>query len=60
MEIIHIRCDRCGKDVAYDDHSLRRDTRWARCSFDLHTLHLCPACWKEMLLLANVTEPAEN
>jgi hypothetical protein len=58
-QIIHLRCDRCGKDAAHDRQKLSRQTGWANCMVGFATYDFCPSCWKDMLARANV-EPAEN
>jgi hypothetical protein len=56
--ITHVRCDRCGTDVAYDSHSAaRRDRYWVSCHVELDSMDFCPKCWKEMLKLADVAVP---
>lgn len=51
-EVIHLRCDRCDVD-AVNSH-LHQPKGWARVSIDLHMLHFCPTCWRDMLALAKV------
>jgi hypothetical protein len=58
--ITHVRCDRCGKDMAYDSHSLRRDRDWVFCQVDLETVDFCPDCWKAIMKLADVEFPLKS
>jgi hypothetical protein len=53
-QIIHLRCDRCGKDMAYKTDSPPRGREWAQCRAGWRTMDFCPDCWKAMLKLAEV------
>jgi hypothetical protein len=61
MQTTHIRCDRCGKDVAKNNRHLRREMAgWAHCLVDFYSLDFCPECWKQMLAMAQVEEPVDS
>jgi hypothetical protein len=53
-EITHLRCDRCSRDVAFDNQSLRREKGWVRCRVDLDGIDFCPACWKAIMDAAGI------
>jgi hypothetical protein len=56
VEVIHLRCDKCGKDVAYDSNVPVR--KWARCRVDFDIFDFCPGCWAQIMAAAQVEEPA--
>jgi hypothetical protein len=58
--ITHVRCDRCGKDMAHDTTSLRRDRDWAYCQVDLEAFDFCPDCWRAIMKFADVEFPLKS
>jgi hypothetical protein len=58
-QITQLRCDRCGKEAIRDNRALRVESGWCYSGIGLDAYDFCPACWKEMLALANV-KPIED
>jgi endogenous inhibitor of DNA gyrase (YacG/DUF329 family) len=46
-EIVHLTCDRCGKEVENDDDR-RFSKGWAHVAVDLDRFHFCPECWQKI------------
>ena len=58
-QVIHVRCDRCGKSVARQ-RGRANGKGWANVTVNYSMLDFCPDCWRTMMELAAVTMPEEE